>query len=260
MISTKTSRVLFHPVVVLFAFGLISSATAMFADVLVTRAGERIETLGPWTIKGKQVIFTAANGTLQALRVDDVDLEASDLATNPPEAPPPPPVVEAPPREPVLTITDKDIPRRAPGDVGRSSADALIVQLRGTHETQDIAGALDLFYRDNMSPTVTQAVRAIFDRIMAGELRNVEFRPNAAGAPAPRVDNLLVVGNMAIDIAIATDAGETVSERAVFPVAERLGSYVLVAPTTALEAPSDAPAEPDLDTRVREQPVDPEGS
>lgn len=242
----------------LFAVILANGPPIALADVLVTRDGERIETRGPWQIKGKQVIFTAANGTLQALRLDDVDLEASDAATHPREAPPPPAVPEAPPRAPVLTITDDDIPRRAAGDA-LSSGDALISRLRAAHQTRDIGGALDLFYRENMSPSVTQAVRSIFDRVMAGELRNVELQPGPGGTQAPRVDDMPVIGNLLIDIATVGETGETTTERAVFPVVERLGSYVLVAPTTALDAPSAASSEPDAAERVREEAAGSEG-
>lgn len=95
------------------------------ADVLVTTEGERIETEGPWEVDGRRVIFTDANGRLSALRVSAVDLEASELATNPP--PPPPPTEAPPPPErpllpradpdrpkPVLILTDEDIPQAAP--------------------------------------------------------------------------------------------------------------------------------------------------
>lgn len=81
------------------------------ADWLVTRDGARVETDGPWEVRGRQVVFTLPNGTLSALRLDEVDLEASDKATAASlaeEAPPP-----APERRPVLVLTNDDLPRRA---------------------------------------------------------------------------------------------------------------------------------------------------
>lgn len=51
------------------------------ADWLVLRDGSRVETAGPWKTKGRQVIFTRAGGSLSALRLADVDLEASAEAT-----------------------------------------------------------------------------------------------------------------------------------------------------------------------------------
>lgn len=51
------------------------------ADWLVTNAGERIETRGPWRVEGGRVSFTRPNGTLSALRLSEVDLDASERAT-----------------------------------------------------------------------------------------------------------------------------------------------------------------------------------
>lgn len=79
------------------------------ADVLVTKDGSRIETKGPWQVKGAQVLFHQPNGTLSSLRVADVDLDASAAATlkaNEPPAPEPPP----PPRQARIRITEKEIP------------------------------------------------------------------------------------------------------------------------------------------------------
>lgn len=97
------------------AFLLVGMAAApAAADWLVTRDGSRIETRGPWELKGKLVVFTAANGTLSSLRLSEVDLEASEAATNAAKAPPPDSEPEpAPPedKEPVLVITDADVPK-----------------------------------------------------------------------------------------------------------------------------------------------------
>lgn len=79
------------------------------ADLLVTRDGAQIETQGPWTVKGKLVVFTTSAGTLTSVRLESVDLNASAEATaaqNAPPAPPPPP---EPPRKPVLVLTDADV-------------------------------------------------------------------------------------------------------------------------------------------------------
>ncbi len=79
------------------------------ADVLVTKDGARIDTKGPWQVKGSQVLFHQPNGTLSALRLADVDLDASAAATakaNEPPAPAPPP----PPRQARIRITEKEIP------------------------------------------------------------------------------------------------------------------------------------------------------
>ena len=86
-------------------------------DVLVTADGTSIQTDGPWEVKGRQVVFTSEDGRLSALRLSEVDLEASHAATelqkNPPAPAPPPADVEQPRREPVLVLTNDDIGRAA---------------------------------------------------------------------------------------------------------------------------------------------------
>ena len=86
------------------------------ADWLVTRDGHRIETDGPWKVKGRIVVYTDTGGTLSSLRLDEVDLEASEAAGKEPQAPAPPPAEPAAKREqkaPVLVLTNDDIPEAA---------------------------------------------------------------------------------------------------------------------------------------------------
>jgi len=60
---------------------LLAAAAPAGADWLVTRAGGRVETQGPWQIKGKLVVFKTPNGMLSSLRLADVDLAVSENAT-----------------------------------------------------------------------------------------------------------------------------------------------------------------------------------
>ncbi|MBZ0172008.1 MAG: FxLYD domain-containing protein [Phycisphaerales bacterium] len=79
-------------------------------DWLVTRDGSRIETKGAWKVAGRQVVFTQPNGTLSALRLDEVDLDLSAVETQRAlvvASTPPPPVLN---REPVLRLTERDLP------------------------------------------------------------------------------------------------------------------------------------------------------
>lgn len=110
------------PVIILAA--LLLAASPSSADWLVTHAGGRVETRGPWQVKGKLVVFTQADGTLASLRLTDVDLEASAKATA--EAPVPgqvPVPVEAP-RKKLAVLTDDTIvhtkkpPAAAPAEEG----------------------------------------------------------------------------------------------------------------------------------------------
>ncbi|MEO1366246.1 MAG: hypothetical protein AAFX50_03640, partial [Acidobacteriota bacterium] len=88
------------------------------ADVLVMKDGSRVETKGPWEVKGRQVIFTLPNGTLSAVRLSEVDLDRSNEATEiqrRPPAPQPTAREEAAVREPVLVLTNDDIAAGTPG-------------------------------------------------------------------------------------------------------------------------------------------------
>ena len=95
----------------LFLFLLSAAAAPAAADWLQMRDGSRVETRGPWQLKGAVVAFTLPNGTLASLRAADVDLEASERITAEAVAPPKPAPTPAPTpvREAVLTITDADL-------------------------------------------------------------------------------------------------------------------------------------------------------
>ncbi|MEZ5313282.1 MAG: hypothetical protein R2862_06295, partial [Thermoanaerobaculia bacterium] len=87
------------------------AAGPVLADWLVTKDGARIETQGPWKVDGRRVIFTMPNGTLSAIRADEIDLDQSAVATSEARMP----AAVATPREPVkkepvLRLTEKDIP------------------------------------------------------------------------------------------------------------------------------------------------------
>lgn len=89
------------------------------AGWLVTRDGGRVETRGAWTVKGKLVVFTRADGQLASLRATEVDWTASERATE--EAlerahqaaePKAVPVLEK--KEARWVMTDADFERRTP--------------------------------------------------------------------------------------------------------------------------------------------------
>lgn len=62
----------------LAALGMAPPASG---DLLVTRDGSRIETQGPWEVRGRLVVFTRTDGVLASMRLREVDLEASEEAT-----------------------------------------------------------------------------------------------------------------------------------------------------------------------------------
>lgn len=100
--------------ILLFGTGTLLLAGSAPGDWLVMRDGTRLETLGPWEVKGQQVVFTHCRPA--ALRLAAVDLEASEAASAEP-APPPVAGPEDGPtrREP---LAGKDLQRRTidPGE------------------------------------------------------------------------------------------------------------------------------------------------
>lgn len=82
------------------------------ADWLVTREGAKIETRGPWTVRGSLVVFTLANGTLSSMRASEFDLAASTRATEDAARPAEAlqdAAAEPPAPDPVLILTNKDV-------------------------------------------------------------------------------------------------------------------------------------------------------
>jgi hypothetical protein len=90
---------------------VVLAAGAARADWLVTRDGARLETKGAWKVDGRRVLFTMPNGTLSTMRTDDIDLDQSALVTTQAKEAPPVPEVAIPvKKEPILRLTEKDIP------------------------------------------------------------------------------------------------------------------------------------------------------
>ncbi len=116
----KLSRIgLMGAVALALAAGLAEGAW------LVTVDGSRIETRGPWQVKGGLVVFTSAEGVLSSIRLTQCDLEASAAATEAAararaETTPPPP----PRRRPVLVLTDADVGHVRPAAATGGEAEA----------------------------------------------------------------------------------------------------------------------------------------
>lgn len=100
-----------------FVLVIFLLAPAVSADWLVTKEGARIETKGPWKVKGAVVVFTLPNGTLSSMRVRELDLDQSALVTAEANQPPEEEAEEgeeAPPKPVVAEFTNKNIRRAAP--------------------------------------------------------------------------------------------------------------------------------------------------
>lgn len=113
------------------------------ADWLVVREGGRIETRGGWKVQGKMVVFTRADGTLSSLRLSEVDLPASEQATEAAKTaetakaaaaadPAPKPQDEAP-AKPRRVVTDKDL---RPARPGVADGEVVAFPVRGHGELQ----------------------------------------------------------------------------------------------------------------------------
>ncbi|HVR97388.1 MAG TPA: FxLYD domain-containing protein [Thermoanaerobaculia bacterium] len=99
------------------------------ADWLVTREGVKVETKGPWKVKGKLVVFTRPDDTLASLRISEVDLEASQrLTAAPAQGGAALPAPEKP-KEKKWVLTDASFPSRpaAPSAPSGAADDAAAV-------------------------------------------------------------------------------------------------------------------------------------
>ena len=98
------------------AAGLLLAPMAE-AEWLVMKDGSRVETQEGWRIEGKKGVFTSARGTLSMMRLSEVDMAATEAA-NIERAVPEPVRRESPTAEPVLVLTDADIPKFQTEEVG----------------------------------------------------------------------------------------------------------------------------------------------
>jgi hypothetical protein len=92
-----------------------ATASPARADWLVTHEGGKVETRGPWQIKGKLVVFTrAGDGALASLRATEVDLDASaKLTAEAKIQAAAPPAVEVPKKK-LAVLTDQNFRKTAP--------------------------------------------------------------------------------------------------------------------------------------------------
>ena len=92
----------------LILLGILAAVGSPAAgDWLVTRAGGRVETKGPWQVKGKLVVFTQTDGSLSSLRLTDVDLETSRKATTEATVQKEKTAAPEPPKKKLAVLTDQ---------------------------------------------------------------------------------------------------------------------------------------------------------
>lgn len=182
------------------------------ADWLVTRDGARIETRGAWQVDGRRVLFTLPNGTLSAIRSDEVDLDKSALATAEARAPL---AVRAPEeatrKEPVLRLTEKDIPPSSLIDESEEPADGT---QGGDPKNGDPASALEVISWEKTENSTGDGVE-IFGTIKNGG-------PNMMTSPSVLVaiydaDGGLLATNSGTVNSPQIAAGKTANFRVAFP-------------------------------------------
>lgn len=68
-------------ILTLLVLSLVLFGAPVAADWLVLTDGAAVETAGPWRVEGQRILFHLPNGTLTAVRLSEVDLDASEVAT-----------------------------------------------------------------------------------------------------------------------------------------------------------------------------------
>ncbi len=155
-------------------------AVPVAADWLVMRDGTRVETAGAWEVKGRQVVFTSPEGSLSALRLADVDLEASDQAS----APSPRPVVAESAAKPAASESRGSRPR--PVRVFTNDSLGLGPESTGEDDAGDQEGAGDQEDDDAASEEDRSSTAA------EGPVKLISWREQESAA----VDGLEIVGSV----------------------------------------------------------------
>lgn len=209
---------------------LVGAVGSLQADWLVMRDGARVETRGPWQVKGGQVIFTQPNGTLSTLRLRDVDVEASRALTERPPAPPPAPAAaETAKKEPVMVITDREVQRSSAPVPG--GGEALIDRFKTAHGRQDLEALMRLVNLEGASKDAEQLVREQLRWALDHEVAAIAIEPLGAGDVTeytrkgvvyrPNVD---LTGKLMVRFAPGEDLEEPVMT---FLIGTRLGSHFI---------------------------------
>lgn len=222
------------------ALVMVLVARAAAGDWLVTRDGARVETKGPWLVKGRLITFTALpSGSLSSLRASEVDLQASAEATRAALAPPAPtpaaPAEER--RKPVLVLTDADVAHVSEEQLALTPADPTAADPAGG--TAKPSPSLVVAGWDRTYSESEQGV------IVSGTVRNVGKAMEGGIQLTVRVfdDQGAMVGVGAGTLSSSTlMPGKSAEFRAVFP-----GIFVVAAATFDVASSG---------LQMREEPID----
>ena len=201
----------------------LSIAGTADADWLVTRDGARLETKGPWKVDGRRVLFTLPNGALSTIRTDEVDLDQSALVTTQAkEAQAAPAAIALPKKEPVLRLTEKDIPpmtgadMEAAGDAadGANTADTADKDGKAGDDKQNAASALEVISWEKTENATGDGLE-IFGTIRNGSTNNITT-PTVLVAIYDADGGLLATNNGDVNSPQIL-AGKTANFRVAFP-------------------------------------------
>ncbi len=214
------------------AFLLLAVAPAVEADWLVTREGQRIRTAGPWKVKGRTVVFTSDHGTLSSMRLEEVDLEASEQETTrmAQNAASREVNTEGHTRPSVMTLTNQDVARGESGAVG---AEGVVEKLRLAHQLKDLTSALALVNWQETPQGIRDVMETQFEWMMERRIRDIRLSEVSADTALNKtVDDVVYEPNvdvshqLVIDFVPDPDSKELTLS---LYVGDILGSYFIAA-------------------------------
>jgi hypothetical protein len=158
------------------------------ADWLMTRDGAKVESNGPWEVRGAVVVFTLPNGSLSSLRLRDVDLDASDAATAKAKEEVSRTQIEDQPdrRKAILVLTDDEVahvwpedPTRPPLEEGSNEIPSQRIEVLNWREKENTGSDVVISGRiGNRSDDVVGSIR------LGVRLLDLRRQPIASGQAA----------------------------------------------------------------------------
>lgn len=192
-----------------FSLGSVS-----LADRLVLRDSTTVETRGPWSVEGRQVVFETPDGVLTSIRVDRVDLEASAV---PPKDPAPVAVAVQAPRRAVAVLDGSNVrPYRkssASPEARSSSAEADGTAKAGSPDAGSVS-----------EPSSNEA----FEETLQARVRVVEYQAESSSKGVSFVGYLSnesrqLAGNLRMTATLADSTGEAVASSSALIATRTLG-------------------------------------
>lgn len=223
-------------------FALVAAALSIFvghhpqparADWLVTKDGNHVETEGPWKVRGRMVVFTLPTGALSSMRLDDLDLEASEALTEAKkeaEAAGPEVEPEAARRPSVLVLTNRDIGK---GQGGVDGPDALVDRLREAHQFKDLTLVKGLVNWQDTPEPIRVYMENQFEWLMDRRIKDIRLVEVDPGATFDRVqDGVTYEPNLRVthelDIELIPDPDKDLDSLSLY-IGTRVGSYFIAA-------------------------------